>query len=101
MSSLKMMVKNEDEVGIIASIYVASLTYCFNRAKHHKSKMPIIYIHRVEEALSLIDDNHRQIITNDFINHDDQWWKSVYSARVYLQLRQKAVSAFLMHFYES
>ena len=101
MNSLKTMAKMEDEVGIIASIYVASIKYCFANTQCLQNKTPVLYIHRVDEALRLIGERHRQVIQNDFIFRKSQWWKSIYSTKLYLAIRQVAVGSFLMHFYES
>ena len=100
MNSLKTMVKMEDEVGLIASIYVMSIKLLVSNKQTTNPYSHIIYIHRVDEALRLIDEHHRRVIQNDFINHKHQWWKHFYSADRYLSLRHEAVGSFLTHFYE-
>ena len=101
MNSLKKMVQKEKEVYVIATLYVASIKTVISSRNFLLTQRQIIYIHRVDEALCLIDECHRQVILNDFINHNNKWWESIYPTELYLKLRQQAVNSFLMHFYEA
>lgn len=101
MNSLKKMVQKEKEVDVIAAIYVASIKTCIACKSFPANKRQIIYIHRVDEALDLIDECHRQVIQNDFINHIVKWWTPFYSTEKYLSIRQEAVNSFLKCFYEA
>ena len=101
MNSIKSMVKMEDEVHVIASIY-AYKTYSIIH-NPNSTFMPnnLMYIHRVEEALCALDGHQQELIKNDFIDrHSPNWWKPLYTCEHYLKLRYKAVSSFLKHFYE-
>ena len=90
----------EDEVNVIASIYTYKINSVIHNPKTTFIPSTIFYIHRVEESLSALDECLRELIKNDFIDHQTpNWWKSLYPCKYYLKLRYKAVSSFLMHFY--
>jgi len=99
-NSLKNMVKNEDEVIVIASIYVNIIDNILNFPHPNNLQKSFMYLHRVEEALSALDSKHRELIENDFIDRSHpEWWRNTYSCKSYLNLRYKAVGSFLVHFY--
>jgi len=95
------MAKNEDEVKIIASIYQASVNALYQRGSCFIMSKSIRYIHRVDEALNLLDERSRELIHNDFIDYKPFWWQPYYSNQLYLRMRAKAVGSFLRHFYDN
>lgn len=99
MNSLEKMEKMEEELAIITSIYAIKVSLIHTNPISLKSN--IIYIHRVENALSALDEQKRELINNDFFHPSDpMWWKSIYTTKIYLSLRSIAVGSFLAHFYE-
>ena len=100
MNSLKNMAKMEDEVSTISRIYRNKMTN-ITFLKHSQLINSIRYIHRVDDALSSLDEEYRTLINNDFIKPcTPQWWKTIYTSKHYVTMRYKAVSSFLMHFYD-
>ena len=90
----------EDEVNVIASIYNHKVFNIIHNTQSTFIPNNLLYVHRVEEALSALDGHLQELIKNDFINrHSPNWWKPLYPCKYYLKLRYKAVSSFLMHFY--
>ena len=101
MDSLKSMAKMEDEVNVIASIYTYKTHIIIHNLNENFITNNLMYIHRVDEALSALDGNLQELIKNDFFFHQTpNWWKHLYPCHYYLKLRYKAVSHFLMHFYD-
>lgn len=90
----------EDEMSVIASIYVSKIKNSVGINKN-SLRNNIFYIHRVEETLSSLDRHLQELIKNDFFSRQTpNWWKPLYTCEYYLRLRYKAVSSFLKHFYE-
>ena len=102
MNSLKSMAKKEDEVVVITSIYVNIIDTILNFPHPKNLQKSFMYLHRVEEALNALENSHRELIENDFIDGSHpEWWRNVYSCKSYLNLRYQAVGSFLVHFYGS
>ena len=101
MNSLTSLAKMEDEVATISAVYLMKLCSLDLTNDSHALVKSYLYVHRVEEALSSLSEQCRELITNDFINPSSpKWWKSSYSSEYYLKLRYRAVDSFLMHFYD-
>lgn len=58
------------------------------------------YIFRVEKAYDDLEENHRQIINNDFFYQNSYpfWWESCYSKSSYYRLKNAAMKKFLRTF---
>lgn len=102
MNSLKSMVKMEDEVGVIMSIYAKNILSVIDENNHSSiPKINLFYIHRVQEAFNALNEEERELINNDFLDTDSpHWWEPFYTSEQYLKLRYSSVSSFLMHFYD-
>ena len=102
MNSLRKMVEKEDQITLIASFYAASVGSFLDENDRSTRTNYIIYIYRVDQALNSLNERYRELIKNDFFNGDKpMWWKSIYSSRLYLNMRGRAVGSFLTHFYEN
>lgn len=85
----------ETKLKTIAKNYILSKTSRFSHSHPHPQFF-YNYISRVEKAYSFLADPLKVIINNDFFYQDyPWWWKSLYSEKTYLLLRQIAIYQFM------
>lgn len=58
------------------------------------------YVSRVESSLSILDENQRKIIDNDFFSQNQYpfWWESYYAQSSYYRIKKIAMKTFLRNF---
>lgn len=53
----------------------------------------------VDNALSFMEKDHRDFITNDYLANDDRlWWIGFFSRSTYYRIKRKAMTEFLAFF---
>ena len=90
----------EREIDKIARRY---LEFKLGHPRDNKEKVKeILFMTYVDYIFDTLNPVFRELINNDFFYQDyPGWWESKYSLQFYTELKNQAMSSFLMHFHVS